>query len=81
LFLSQSRDGLYVLSESSAMSLPQIFLSTRLSVLADVWRRRLGYPSPHILNFLVSNEKVYYTSKPFNFNCPAYLLGKSSCLQ
>jgi hypothetical protein len=63
------------------MSLPQIFLSTSLSVLADVWHRRLGHPSPHILNFLVSKEKVSYTSKPFNFNCPAYLLGKSSRLQ
>jgi hypothetical protein len=36
LLFGQSRDGLYVLSQSSATSLPQAFQSTRISTLANV---------------------------------------------
>jgi len=77
LLSGQSRDDLYVLSESSAMSLPQAFSSTCLSTSADIWHRRLGHPSPHILHLLVKNKKVSCTTKCFNFNCPACPLGKS----
>jgi len=77
LLSSQSRDGLYVLFESSAMSLPQVFSSTCLSTSDDIWHRRLRHPSPRILHFLVKNKKVSCTSKLFNFNCPACPLRKS----
>jgi histone deacetylase 1/2 len=77
LLSGQSKDGLYVLSESSAMSLPQAFSSTCLSTSADIWHRRLGHPSPCILHLLVNNKKVSCTTKCFNFNCPASPLGKS----
>ena len=80
LLSGQSRDGLYVLFESSATLLPQVFSSTCLSPSVDVWNCRLGHPSPCILHFLVSNKKVSYTSKQFNFNCPACSLGKLSRL-
>jgi histone deacetylase 1/2 len=80
LLSGRSGDGLYVLSESSATSLPQAFLSTRISTSTDVWHRRLGHPSPRILHFLVSNKKVSCTSKYFDFNCSACPLGKSSRL-
>jgi histone deacetylase 1/2 len=76
LLSGQSRDGLYVLSESSAMSLPQAFSSTCLSTSADIWHRRLGHPSPRILHLLVK-KKVSCMTKCFNFNCLACLLGKS----
>jgi len=80
LLFDWSRDGLYILSESSATSLPQVFSSTCLSTSADVWHRRLRHPSPHILYFLVKNKKVSCTSNQFNFNYPACSLGKSSRL-
>ena len=77
LFLSgQSRDGLYVLSESSAMSLPQAFSSTCLFISADIWHHQLGYPIPRILHLLVKNIKVSCMTKCFNFNCPVCPLGK-----
>jgi hypothetical protein len=62
LLSGRSKDGLYVLSESSATSLPQVFSSTCLSTSDDVWHRRLGHPSPRILHFLVKNKKVSCTS-------------------
>ena len=80
LLFDRSRDGLYILSASSATSLPQVFSSTYVSTSTNVWHRRLGHPSPHILNFLVSTKQVTCTSKQFNFNCPACPLGKSSRL-
>jgi hypothetical protein len=80
LFSGRSRDGLYILSASSAMSLPQVFSSTCVSTSTDVWHRRLGHPSPRIMNFLVSTKQVSCTSKQFNFNCLACPLGKSSRL-
>ena len=80
LLSGRSKDGLYILSASSAMSLPQVFSSTCVSTSTDVWHRRLGHPSPRILNFLVSTKQVSCTSKQFNFNCLACPLGKSSRL-
>ena len=80
LLSDRSRDGLYVLSELSTTSLPQAFSSTCLSSSIDVWYRRLGHPSPHILHLLVKNKKVSWTSTQFNFNYPACPLGKSSRL-
>jgi len=80
LLSSQSRDGLYVLFESFATLLPQVFSYTCLSPSADVWNCQLGHPSPCILHFLVSNKKVSCTSKQFNFNCPTCSLGKLSRL-
>jgi histone deacetylase 1/2 len=76
LLSGQSKDGLDVLFESSTMSLPQAFSSTCLSTSADIWHRRLGHPSPHILHLLVKNKKVSCMTKCFNFNCPACPLGK-----
>jgi hypothetical protein len=80
LLFCWSRDGLYVLSESCATSLPQVFSSTCLSTSTDVWHRRPGHPSTCILHFLVKNKKVSCTSNQFIFNCPACPLGKSSRL-
>ena len=80
LLSSWSRDGLYVLFESFATSLPQVFSSTCLSTSSDVWHRWRGHPSPHILHFLVKNKKLSFTSNQFNFNCPTCSLGKSSHL-
>ena len=42
LLSGQSKDDLYILSESSATSLPQVFSSTCLSTSADVWLVALG---------------------------------------
>ena len=80
LLSGQSKDGLYVLLENSAMSMPQAFLSASLSTSADIWHRRLGHPSSRVLSFLASNKKVTCTSRPLNFQCPACPLGKSSRL-
>jgi hypothetical protein len=43
LLFGRSRDGLYILSESSTTSLPQVFSSTCLSTSANVWHRRHCY--------------------------------------
>jgi len=75
LLSSWSRYGLYVLFESFATSLPQVFSSTCLSTSSDVWHRWRGHPSPHILHFLVKNKKVSFMSNQFNFNCPMCSLG------
>jgi len=81
VFLSgQSRDGLYILSESSATYVPKAFLSTPVSSTADVWHCRLGHPSSRILGSLVSNNKVACTSRVFNFSCSSCPSGKASCL-
>jgi len=80
LLSGHSRDGLYIMSESSATSLPQAFLTARRSTSADVWHRRLGHPSSRILRLLVSNKKVSCKSKQFHFDCQACPLGKSSRL-
>ena len=80
LLSGRSRDGLYILFALSATSLPQVFSSTCVSTSTNVWHRRLGHPSPCILNFLVSTKQASCTSKQFNFNCPASPMGKSSRL-
>jgi histone deacetylase 1/2 len=80
LLSGQSHDGLYVLCESSAMSVPQAFWSPCISVTADLWHRRLGHPTPHILNLLVSENKIVCTSRRSLTQCQACPLGKSSRL-
>jgi histone deacetylase 1/2 len=80
LLSGQSRDGLYVLSESSATFVHEAFLSTSVSSTADVWHRHFGHPSSHILGSLISNNKVACISRVFNFSCSSCPLGKASCL-
>jgi len=80
LLSGRSKDGLYVLSDSSATSLPQAFLSTSMATSADIWHRRLSHPNSCILSLLTSNKKVVYTSRHLNFQCQACPLGKSSRL-
>ena len=77
---SQSKDGIYVLSESSTTFTPQAFLSTSLPTSADIWHRRLGHLNSLILSLLASNKKVVCTSHHLNFQCQACPLGKSSRL-
>jgi hypothetical protein len=43
LLFDQSNDGLYILSESSAMSIPQVFWSPYISAIVDLWYHRLGH--------------------------------------
>ena len=76
----QSKDGIYVLSESSTTFTPQAFLSTSLPTSADIWHRRLGHLNSLILSLLASNKKVVCTSHHLNFQCQACPLGKSSRL-
>jgi histone deacetylase 1/2 len=80
LLSGRSHDGLYVLSESSAMSVPQAFWSPCISATADLWHCRLGHPTPRILNLLVSDNKIICTSRRSFTQCQACLLGKSSRL-
>jgi len=80
LLSSQSNDGLYVLFESSATSIPQAFWSPCISTTANLWHRRLGHPIPCILNLLVSNNKIICTSRCSLTQCQACSLGKSLCL-
>jgi histone deacetylase 1/2 len=80
LLSGQSHDGLYVLSESSATSVPQAFWSPCISAIADLWHRRLGHPTPRIFNLLVSGNKIVYTSRCSLTQCQACPLGKSSSL-
>ena len=63
LLFDRSHDGLYVLSESSATSVPQAFWSPCISVTADPWHCCLGHPTPHILNLLVSENKIIFPSR------------------
>jgi len=77
LISNQSKDGLYVFSESSAMFQPQAFLFASLSTSTNVWHRQVDHPSSQVLSFLASNKKVTCTSRPLNFQCPACPLGKS----
>ena len=77
LLSGQSIDGLYVLSVSSVMSVPQAFWSPYISATADLWHRRLGHPTPRILYLLVSNNKVICTSRRSLAQCQACPLGKS----
>lgn len=63
LLFGRSHDGLSVLSESSAMLVPQAFWSPCISVTAELWHCRLGHPTPHILNLLVFENKILCTSR------------------
>jgi hypothetical protein len=80
LLFGQSNDGFYVLSESSAISVPQAFWSPCISVTANSWHRCLGHPTPRMLDLLVSNNKIVCTSRHSLAQCQAYPLGKSSHL-
>jgi histone deacetylase 1/2 len=80
LLSDQSHDGLYVLSESSATSVPQAFWSPCISATADLWHCRLGHPTPRIFNLLVSGNKIICTSRRYLTQCQACPLGKSSRL-
>ena len=80
LLSGQSHDGLYVLSKSSATSVSQAFWSPYIFATVDLWHRRLGYPTPRILNLLVSRNKIVCTSRRSFTQCQACPLGKSSRL-
>ena len=77
LLSNQSSDSLYVLSKSSATSIPQACWSPCISVTADMWLHRLGHPTSCILNLLLSKNKLICTSKCSLTQCQACLLGKS----
>ena len=77
LLSGQSNDGLYVLSESFVTSIPQVFWCPHLSATANLWHRCLGQPTPRILNLLVFNNKIVYTSRRSLTQCQACPLGKS----
>jgi hypothetical protein len=77
LLSDQSNDGLYVLSESFVTSIPQVFWCPHLSTTADLWHRCLGQPTLRILNLLVFNNKIVYTSRLSLTQCQACPLGKS----
>ena len=80
LLSGRSHDGLYVLSESSATSVPQAFWSPCIFATADLWHRRLGHLTPRILNLLVSDNKIICMSRRSFTQCQAFPLGKSSRL-
>ena len=80
LLSSQSNDGLYVLSKSSATTIPQAYWSPCVSVTADLWHHRLGHPTSCIFNLLVSKNKIMCTSRRSLVQCLACLFGKSSRL-
>jgi len=82
LLLGQSKDGLYTLSRfrSSVPSIPQAYWSPCISASADLCHRRLGHPTSHIFQFLVSKNKIIYNNKRLNFQCQSCPLRKSSHL-
>jgi len=61
LLSGQSHDGLYILSESSATSVPLAFWSPCISTTVELWHRRLGHPTSRILNLLVFGNKIICT--------------------
>ena len=63
LLSGQSNDGLYVLSESSATTIPQAYWSPCISATTDLWHHRLGHPMSRIFNLLVSKNKIMCTSR------------------
>jgi histone deacetylase 1/2 len=63
LLSGQSNDGLYVLSKSSATTIPQAYWSPYVSVTVDMWHRRLGHSTSCIFNLLVSKNKLICTSR------------------
>jgi hypothetical protein len=76
LLSGQSNDGLYILSESSATSVPQAFWSPCNSMTTDLWHRHLGHPTPRILNLLVSGNKIICTFRRSLAQCQTCSLGK-----
>jgi histone deacetylase 1/2 len=80
LLSDQSHDGLYVLSESSTMSVSQAFWSPCISATVDLWHRCLGHPTPRIFNLLVSSNKIVCASRRSLTQCQACPLRKSSRL-
>jgi hypothetical protein len=77
LLYSQSSDGLYILSESFVMSIPQAYWSPCISVTVDLWHHRLGHPTSCILNLLISKNKLVCTSRRSLTQCQACPLSKS----
>jgi len=77
LLSGQNNDGLYIIFESSAMSIPQVFWSPCISAIADLWHLCLDHLTPRILNFLVSNNKLICTFRCSLAQCQACPLGKS----
>jgi len=80
LLSGQSNDGLYVLSKSSATTIPQAYWSPCVSITADLRHRRLGHHTSCIFNLLVSKNKIMCTFRRSLVQCQACPLGKSSRL-
>jgi histone deacetylase 1/2 len=80
LLSSQSNDGLYILSKSSTISIPQAYCSSYISASANLWHRWLSHTTSCIFNLLFSKNKIVRTSRCFLAQCQACLLGKSSRL-
>jgi hypothetical protein len=57
------------------MLIPQAFWSPCISTTVDLWHRRLGHPTPHILNLLVFDNKIICTSRRSLAQCQACPLG------
>ena len=75
-----NKDGFYVIFESSATSIPQVYWSACVCASTNIWHRWLGHPTSCILNLLVSNNKPAYNSRPSNFQCQTCPLEKLSRL-
>jgi hypothetical protein len=67
LLSSQSIDGLYALTRSLVMSVPQAYWSPCMYAFVDLWHRRLGHPTSCIFKFLVSQNKITCNNKRLNF--------------
>ena len=61
-------------------SIPQTFWSPCIFATVNLWHRCLCHPTPRILNFLVSSNKIICTSRRSLSQCQACALGKSSHL-
>jgi len=80
LISGQSNYGLYVLSKSSAATIPQAYWSPCVSATTDLWHRQLGHPTSRIFNVLVFKNKIMCTSRRSLVQCQACPLSKSSRL-
>jgi len=65
LLSGQSIDGLYVLSEFSATTIPQAYCSPYVSATTDLWHRQLSHLTSCIFNLLVFKNKIMCTSRCF----------------
>jgi hypothetical protein len=63
LLSGQSKDGLYALTKSFVTSVPQAYWSPCTSAFVDLWHRRLGHPTSHIFQLLISKNKIIYNKK------------------